>query len=266
MPLQFLERHGYILLFGFVFVEQIGLPVPALPVLLAMGALTGTGRFSLGVALAVATSASLLSDLLWYEMGRRRGRSVLNLLCRISLEPDSCVRRTEHMFSATGASALLLAKFVPGLSTMATPLAGIVRMRLWRFILSDGLGAALWSGSFLTLGYLFRSQLERIAAPALRLGGWLVVLLAGGLAGYIGWKYIERRRFLRKLRIARITPQQLMEKLESGEAVVIVDLRHAIDLEGEGVMLPGALHMLPEELDRRHEEIPRDRDVVLYCT
>ena len=264
--IQFLERHGYAVLFAFVFVEQIGLPIPALPILLGMGALARTGRFSLSVALAVATGASLLSDLFWYELGRRRGHSVLHLLCRISLEPDSCVRRTEKMFSASGACALLLAKFVPGLSTMAPPLAGVVRMRLWRFLLCDGAGALLWAGSLMGVGYLFRSQLERIVAPALRLGGWLVALLVAGLVAYIAWKYIERRRFIRKLRIARITPQELMEKLEAGEDVVVVDLRHSIELEGNGVTLPGALHLLPEELDDRHHEIPRDRDVVLYCT
>ncbi|MBI3695971.1 MAG: DedA family protein [Acidobacteria bacterium] len=200
----FLLRHGYALLFAFVLAEQIGLPIPAMPVLLAMGALAE--RFSLPVSLALATVASLVSDLVWYELGRRRGRSVLNLLCRISLEPDTCVRRTEKLFSSSGAGALLLAKFVPGLSTVAPPLAGVLRMRMRRFVLYAGLGAALWAGTFLGGGYLFRSELERVAAPFARLGGWLVVLLVAGLAAYIGFKYIQRQRFLRGLRVARITP------------------------------------------------------------
>ena len=260
----FLLRHGYVLLFVFVWAEQMGLPIPAMPALLAMGALAG--RFSLPVSLAVATGASLVSDLIWYELGRRRGHSVLNLLCRISLEPDSCVRRTERVFSAAGAYALLVSKFVPGLSTVAPPLAGILQMQRWRFVLCAGLGAALWAGTFLGVGYLFHHELERVAAPLARLGGRLVVLLAAALAAYIGFKYIQRERFLRRLRVARITPDELMRMINSGEDVLVIDLRHPVDFQAVGEKLPGAIHLPPEQLDHRHHEIPRDRDVVLYCT
>lgn len=266
--IRFLERHGYALLFAFVFAEQMGLPIPALPVLLAMGALAGVGRFSPLLAVAVATLAALAADFFWYELGRRRGHPVLSLLCRISLEPDSCVRRTEVMFSNKGARALVFAKFVPGLSTVAPPLAGVVRMPLLRFLLLDAAGALLWVATFLGLGYAFRGELERIAAPALRMGGWLFVLLVGGLAAYIAWKYIERQRFLRKLRVARITPEELMGKITAGEPVVVVDLRHALEAsDGDGaVKLPGAIRLSPDEIELRHTEIPRDRDIILYCT
>lgn len=262
----FLLRHGYAVLFALVFAEQVGLPLPAIPVLLAMGALVGAGRFSFALALLVVVLAALLADLIWYQLGRRRGHSILNLLCRISLEPDSCVRRTENIFARHGARALLFAKFVPGLSTVAPPLAGMFHMRLSRFLLWDTAGAVLWAGAFTGAGYLFSGQLERVANAALRLGGWLLFLLAGGLAAYIGWKYLERQRFLRELRIARIPPEELMNKLEAGEEIVVVDLRHSIEFEAEGVKVRGALHLPPEQLDQRHQEIPRDRDVVLYCT
>lgn len=263
---QFLLRHGYAVLFALVLAEQIGLPIPAIPVLLAMGALVGAGRFSLAPALLVAVLAALLADLIWYELGRRRGHSILSLLCRISLEPDSCVRRTEDIFARHGARALIWAKFVPGLSTIAPPLAGMFRMRLGRFLAWDSAGAMLWAGAFTGIGYLFHEQLERVATIALQLGARLLLLLGGGLAAYIGWKYAQRQRFLRELRIARITPEELMKKLEAGEDLLVVDLRHSVEFEAEAVKVRGALHLLPQELDQRHQEIPRDREVVLYCT
>ncbi len=264
--IQFLMRHGYALLFAFVLAEQVGLPIPAIPVLLAMGALIGQGRFSFGMALPVAIVAAVLGDLVWYQLGRRRGHAVLNLICRISLEPDSCVRRTEDLFARHGPRALLIAKFIPGLNIAAPPLAGMFRMRLPAFLLWDGGGAFIWAGGFFALGYLFSGQLEALAASVSGLGGWLVVLLGGGLAAYIAWKYIKRQRFLRQLRIARITPEELLQKMEAGENLVVVDLRHSLDFEADNVKVAGALHMLPAEIEQRHQEIPRDRDVVLYCT
>ena len=264
--LTFLLRHGYAVLFAFVLAEQVGLPIPAVPVLLAMGALAGQGRFSLAAALLVAVLAALLGDLLWYQLGRHRGHAVLNLICRISLEPDSCVRRTEDVFARQGARALLFSKFVPGLNIAAPPLAGMFRMRLGVFLLWDGAGALAWAGAFSMVGYLFSGQLEAVARNASRMGAWLVFLLVGALAAYIGWKYVKRRRFLRQLRIARITPEELMQKLEAGEEVVVVDLRHSLDFDTDNVKVRGALHLLPDEIESRHQEIPRDRDVVLYCT
>ncbi len=264
--LGFLVRHGYTVLFAWVFVEQIGLPLPSVPLLLAAGALAGTGRLSLALTISLATFAALLSDVIWYELGRRRGVKVLQLLCRISLEPDSCVRRTENVFARHGAKSLLVAKFIPGLNTAAPPLAGVFGMRLSRFLLCDILGAMLWVGAFTGLGYAFSNQLERIADRALTLGTSLVMLLLAGLAGYIGWKFITRRRFLRQLRIARITPEELKQKLDAGENIVIVDLRHSLDFEAEPETIPGAVRMDAAELEGSHEQIPRDRDVVLYCT
>lgn len=264
--IQFLDRHGYAVLFGFVFGEQMGLPVPALPVLLAMGALAGEGRFSLPMAVAVALVASLTADSFWYQLGRRRGPSVLKLLCRISLEPDSCVRRAEDTFARRGAAALLFGKFIPGVSVMSTPMAGVVGLSYGWFLLCDGLGAALWSGTIMSTGYLARPQLERVAERASMLGGWLLLLLVAGLAAYIAWKFIERRRFLHQLRIARITPEEVMAKMQAGEEMVVVDLRHSIELDGDAEKVQGAILLLPEDLEEQHEKIPRDRDVILYCT
>ena len=263
---QFVLRHGYALLLVSVLAEQIGLPVPAVPTLLAMGALCGLGHFSFAAALVYSLVAALAADAAWYWLGLRRGHRVLNLLCRIALEPDSCVRRTEDVFARRGASALLFAKFVPGLSTAAPPMAGMIHMRVWRFLLADGAGALFWAGAYLLGGLVFRTELERAADFAMRMGSWLFAVLIGALAGYIAWKYIQRRRFIRRLATARITPQEVLRILESGEPISIIDLRHRMDIAADGFKLPGALQLLPDELEARQAEIPRDRDVVLYCT
>lgn len=263
---QFVLRHGYAVLFTWVFAEQLGLPIPAVPILLAAGALAGSHQLSFILALGVAVVASLVSDLIWYEMGRRRGHAILKLLCRISLEPDSCVRRTENMFTRQGPRALLFAKFVPGLSTMAPPLAGMIRMRTARFAVWDLAGAVVWAGAFTGAGYIFSAQLEMVVSYAVRLGSGLLILLAAALVAYIAAKYIERQRIIRSLRIARIAPEELKRKLDAGEDIVVVDLRSTIEFETDTAKVRGAIHMLPGELEVRHQEIPRDRDVVLYCT
>jgi len=264
--IQFLNQHGYALLFAWVLVVQIGLPVPAIPLLLAAGALAGSGRMDFALAVGLVIIAALVADLFWYYLGRYRGSRVLKLLCRISLEPDSCVRRTEDVFARLGAQSLLIAKFVPGLNTTAPPLAGIFRMPVSRFMLFDGLGAFVWAASFVGLGYIFGDQLEQIAAYAMRWGSSLVVVLVGSLAAYILWKYVQRQRFLHRLRNARITPKELMERLSTGDEVTIVDLRRPLDVEALPYRIPGALRMAMEELEKRHQEIPRDRDIVLYCS
>jgi membrane protein DedA with SNARE-associated domain len=262
----YLIQHGYLVLFAWVAAEQLALPVPSEPVLLAAGVLAGTGLLRLPSAIAVGVAASLLSDAIWYEIGRARGGQVMRLLCRISLEPDSCVRRSQDMFARYGGWSLLVAKFVPGLNTVAQPLAGILRMRRSRFLLVDALGAFLWVGTYTGLGYVFSDHVERVAAHGRYLGSWLLGLVVGGLALYIAGKYIRRQRFIRALRIARITPAELKRKIDAGQALMIVDLRHSLDFGADLVVIPGAVHMSPEELERHSQEIPRDREVILYCT
>src|ERR1700674_787067 len=262
----FLLRHGYVVLLGWVFAEQIGLPVPTVPLLLAKGALAGTGRLSFIASLFFCVLAAVAADSLWFQLGRLKGIKVLQLLCKISLEPDSCVRRTEGIFSKQGARSLLFAKFVPGLSTVAPPLAGIFHMRPRRFLLYDALGALFWAGGYLSLGYAFRGQIERIAERASALGGKLVVLLIGSFAAYIAYKFIARQRFLRELRIARVTVDELKRKIDAGEELVIVDLRHSMDFEADPETIPGAFRMDAKDLQEKSDPLPRDREVILYCT
>ena len=263
---RFIVAHGYLLLAGWVFLDQLGVPIPAFPVLIAAGALVGTGQLHPAAALAAATLGSIPSDLVWYETGRRRGGSVLRLLCRLSLEPDSCVRSTEETFARYGPRSLLLAKFIPGYQTMAPPLAGMSGMSVGRFLAWDIPGAALWSGAFMGLGFVFADQIDGAYQLASALGTQLFVLLALGLVAYVGWKYVHRLRFTRRLRTMRIEPDELMELLASNGGVALFDLRNALAIEVDPRRIPGAQVMSLEDLDARHEEIPRDREIVLYCS
>lgn len=263
--LEFLLHHGYVVLLAWVFAEQIGLPVPSLPILLAAGALAGTGRFSFAGSVGLSVFASLMADSVWYVLGRVRGIKILQLICKISLEPDSCVRRTEGLFAKQGARSLLFAKFVPGLGTVAPPLAGIFHMRPARFLFFDATGALLWSSVYIGLGYVFSGEIERIAEHAFHLGSGIGVLVVGLLLGYILYKFISRQRFLRELRIARITADELKHKLDAGEDVVIVDLRHSVEFEADPQTIPGAFRMDAKDLET-DERLPRDREVILYCT
>lgn len=261
----FLVQHGYLVLFAVVFAEQVGLPIPALPVLLAVGALAGAGQVNPAAAVLFGVAACLAGDLIWYELGRHRGRQVLALLCRISLEPDACVRQTEAFFLRHGLRSLVLGKFIPGLSTITPAMAGLFAVRPGRFLLYNGLGALLWVIAFMAPGYLFSDQLERIAAQAQRFGSSTVLLLVTSLALYVLYKYMHRRRVLRELRIARVTPEELKGMLDQGQDVVIVDLRQSPAIDEDPYTIPNALRMAVEEIEQRHHEIPRDRDVILFC-
>lgn len=262
-----LLEYGYVLLFAFVLAEQVGLPVPAVPILLGVGGLAGAGRMSLGVALGAALVASLPPDLIWYELGRRRGPRVLGFLCRISLEPDSCVRRTENLFLQRGRKALLLAKFLPGFSTVAPPLAGMVGIPRSQFIALDIAAALLWAGAWMSVGYIFKDVLEIVAARAARLGNSLGVVVGGALASYVLAKFIQRRLFLRRLRIARITPEELKRRRDIGdETLAVIDTRSVIDVSAVPYAIPGAIWIVAEDIDRRRAELPLDREIVLYCS
>jgi len=264
--LEFVLTYGYALLFLWVVIEQGGLPIPATPLLLAAGALAGQGRMSLPMVLLAVTAGCVGADIFWYHIGKRRGAIVLNLLCRVALEPDSCVRRTEHTFSKFGARTLLICKFVPGLNTAAPALAGMVRVPYPRFILFDIIGGLLWALTYTLVGFLFSRQLDLIAQDAHLLGGWFLILFAIGVVVYVLYRWYDRERFLRQVKGDRITPDELKHELESGLRPFIVDLRHPLDVLTDPRTLPGALQISPEDLEARHQEITRDGEIVLFCT
>ena len=264
--LEFLAEHAYLVLMLSTFAQQIGLPIPSTPVLLAAGALAESGRVNFALSVLLASLAAIVADHCWYEIGRWQGSKVLNLFCRISLEPDYCVRRTENAFAKRGARTLIFAKFIPGVSAIATPMAGINRLSRSRFFVLNTIGTILWIASFEWLGYLFSDQLTHLLAALSQVGGALFTVCVGGLVAYLAWKYTQRRLFLRRLRIARISPVELKQQMDAGEEVFIVDLRHETEFQNEPQMIPGARRLMMEDIEQRAADIPRDRHIVLYCT
>jgi membrane protein DedA with SNARE-associated domain/rhodanese-related sulfurtransferase len=258
-----LHRHGTLVVFGVIFAEQLGLPLPALPLLMAAGVLIGTGHLTWPGVLAAATVAALMADSLWYVAGKWRGRSVLTVLCRIAIEPDACIRRTETFFLKHGAPSLVVGKLIPGLSTIAPPLAGIMGLSVSAFLLYDSLGIIVWVGSSLGLGYVFSDQIEHTLTYAQQVTSAVTFMLVSVVVGYMLYKAVTRHR----LRLMpRITVEELLHKLQGEMTPLLIDVRgrEAIEAEAESG-LPGALHMPLEELERRHATIPRGRDLVLYC-
>ena len=266
MELAFLLRHGYAVLLAVVLLEQLGLPLPGAAFLLAAGALAGMGKLDFATALLGALLACVLSDAFWFELGRRRGIKVLRQLCRLSLEPDSCVRRTEDTFARRGPNTLLVAKFLPGLNTVASPLAGMIGMPRGRFHVLAGTGALLWAGTWMSIGWIFRHQLDGVVRSATDTGIRLGLVLVMAFLAWLAYKWEQRRRFLRKLWVARVAPQELKRLMDAGEGVVVVDLRAKLDFETDPMVIPGALRMDPSELEDHDPEIPREREIVLYCT
>ena len=263
--LQFITQYGYLVVFFAVLIEQTGIPLPSNFVLIAGGAVAGSGELELGFLVVLATAAAIVGNTLWFYVGRARGYKILGVLCKISLEPAACVTNARMMFLRHGVKSLVAAKFVPGLSTFAQPLAGASGMSLGRFEFFNGIGTLLWSSVFLGLGYLFSDQLELVLANASSLGWWLMLIVVAGLAVYFGRLFILRRRTIRDLLMARITPDELKDLIESGEDVSIVDLREDYDFESQPQLIPKSVRMHPDELESRHEELPRDREIILCC-
>jgi membrane protein DedA with SNARE-associated domain/rhodanese-related sulfurtransferase len=263
--IEFLVRHGATVLFVAVFIEQMGIPLPAAPWLLAAGAMAGSGKMNWVVALGSAGIGSMAADLIWFYLGRRYGNRVLRLLCRISLEPDTCVRRTEGVFTRYGMKGMVAAKFIPGLSTLAPPLAGSSGVSVPRFLFFDGLSALLYAGCFILAGVLFSRQLEQIIDALAGLGHGALGVVVALFAIYIGYRYWQRHRLLSELRMARISVDELHQKQEAGESLLILDLRSHFELEQDPAVIRGAVHVTMDELRVRQQDIPRDRDIVLYC-
>jgi membrane protein DedA with SNARE-associated domain/rhodanese-related sulfurtransferase len=266
LPTHFLLIYGYLLLFTWVLVEQFGIPLPAAPVLLAAGALSAEHELSFPLALAAGLAAALVADSVWFLVGRRYGHHVLRILCKLSLEPTTCVRRTQDAFGRSRGVMLIFSKFVPGLATLAPPVAGENGMGFGAFLLFDSIGAALWVGALLAAGRFFGDLLNHDSSLLDWVGRFSGALLILGIAGFFVGRLVRRRMILKELAAARLEPQELKRQLDAGEPVYIVDLRHPLELLTDPFTLPGALHFSPDSLAARHQEIPRDRDIVLFCT
>ena len=266
LPTHILLTYGYLLLFAWVLVEQLGIPLPAAPVLLAAGAISADGPINVFLALFVGVGATLVADTVWFFIGRSHGHYVLRLLCKLSLEPTTCVRRTQDSFGRRRGVLLMFAKFVPGLGILAPPVAGQNGMEFGPFLIFDGIGASLWVGVLLTAGRFFGSLLARNPQLFHWAGRFSGALLLLGVVAFVLVRVYRRRVVLKNLAASRLEPADLKRQLDAGEQVFIADLRHPLELMADPFTLPGALHFSPDALAARHTEIPRDRDIVLYCT
>ena len=261
--LQFLAQHDYWLLIGAVLGRQACLPIPANLLFVAAGAMARSGKLSLPGTVGISILAFLLADFAWYEAGRELGDRVLHFVCGLSPEPGSCVHRATSVFSKQGVRILLVSKFVVGLDAVAAPLAGRARISAVQFLIFDALGAALWTSTYTALGYIFSNRLDRVATHLVRTGAFLALAVAVVLGFYLTRKFVRWYRFVREFSLARITPEQLHEKLTAGEDVLVVDLQgHHTGAEG----IPGAVRINPRALEQYKDvQISPSRQVVLYC-
>jgi len=266
IALDFFIRYGYLVVLLWVLTEQLGIPIPSTPLLLTAGTLTATHKLHLEGILAAALAGSLIADSVWYLFGKRYGAAVVRLVCRLSLESTACVRKTEGYFTRRGPAALLIAKFVPGLGTVAPPIAGQIGMGYFRFLSFDAAGVLLWSLTVTLTGRFFGDILKRNPNALAVAGHFAVAIFVLLFLGFLVWRMLQRRAFLRSVRMARLEPRELRQMIDSGEPVFIVDLRHPLDYLPDPRTLPGALTLTPDKLVEQSDRIPRDQEIVLFCT
>jgi len=266
IALDFFIRYGYLVVLLWVLTEQLGIPIPSTPLLLTAGTLTATHKLHLEGILAAALAGSLIADSVWYLFGKRYGAAVVRLVCRLSMESTACVRKTEGYFTRRGPAALLIAKFVPGLGTVAPPIAGQIGMGYFRFLSFDAAGILLWSLTVTLTGRFFGDILKRNPNALAVAGHFAVAIFVLLFLGFLVWRMLQRRAFLRSVRMARLEPRELRQMIDSGEPVFIVDLRHPLDYLPDPRTLPGALTLTPDKLVEQSDRIPRDQEIVLFCT
>ena len=262
-----IEQYGLWLVFANVLALQCGLPVPAYPTLIVVGAMTGRGDITVAQVIAVSTAASLIADFAWYVAGARHGRRVLRLMCRLSLSPDSCVRQTENIYERWGAPSLVVAKFVPGFAAVATSMAGLVRTPVWSFALFDTIGALLWSSVAVALGWLFRDAVNDVLAVLAQGGRWGLLALIVALVLFIAVKAFQRYRLIRFLRMSRVSVDELNDLLTKKASPLIVDVR-SLSSQKRG-RIPGAVwidsHAFDESLRACGLNDRTGQDVIVYC-
>ena len=261
-----LAHYGLVFVFINVLLVQLGAPVPAVPTLLVAGALAVGGGMSLPAIIAAAVAASLVGDLIWYVFGRIYGLRVLQLLCRVSISPDSCVRQTEDRFLHWGVPSLVFAKFIPGFAIVAPPLAGALRVKLTPFLGYSAVGAALWSGLAAGAGMMFFRQVDWALAELEQMGGYALMLIAAALALFIAAKWWQRWRFFKALRMARMPVDDLYRLMQEGHKPVVVDVRSEGARALDPRRIPGAVVADIDRFDAVLSQLPPDRDIILYCT
>ncbi len=259
-------EYGVALVFLNVFLEQIGAPIPAVPTLIIAGALSRNGQMSSTNTMIAAVAGSLLADYIWFLLGRRYGYGVLRVLCRVSLSPDTCVRDTEERFERWGLKSLLFAKFVPGFSTVAPPLAGAGRRSTAAFLLYDTIGILIWAGSAVAVGRAFHTAIGRALDGLEDLGGWARVIVISALVLFIAFKWAQRQQFYRQLRLARITVHDLKIMIDAGTPPIVMDVRTAAVRARDPRRIPQALVVTEHEIDQHVIGLAAEQEIVLYCT
>jgi len=261
-----LAQHGLTLVFANVLLAQLGVPLPAVPLLVVAGALVAEGTLQLLPLAVVVVVASLLGDTPWYLAGRRYGYGILRTLCRISIEPDSCVKQTENIFTRWGPPSLIVAKYVPGFSTVAPPLAGTMRVGFGAFFLYSAIAATLWAALPVAGGYVLRNEVERLLAWLESMGTGAAVIVVAVVLAYVAIKATERYLLIRFLRMVRVSVDDLRTMIDEGQGPVILDVRSPLAREAEPRRIPGAISVQLEEVEPLLTQVPPDRDVVVYCS
>ena len=263
--LPLLIAHGTIVVFLVTLLARAGAPVPAAPLLVVAGGLSAAGQMSFTTSLAVSVVANVLGDAVWYQAGRWRGHRVMKLLCRISLSPDTCVRQSEGILSRWGGRSLVAAKFLPGISVVAAPMAGALGMSWRRFVAFDVGAGLLWSLVFLVIGVVFAGQIVVVLDVMTQFGAIAGVTLVIALAVMITGRWLRRRWMLSDRYAPRIAVHELRELIRRGEGPIVIDVRSSIAMLQDARRVPGAVATTLAQLPATAQDLPRDREVVLYC-
>jgi len=261
-------RHGYVLVFAIVFAEAIGLPVPAALALVAAGAAIGSHVLRFPLVLLAALTGTLLGDILLFVLGRYSGWGLLGFLCRLSASPETCILRSAESFYKRGKATLVFAKFVPGINTMAPPLAGSMRMRFQQFLRFDTIGAFVYVGTYLALGYLGRDFLKAITRGVETAGHAVGEVVLAALAIYLIYRVWMFQKFRLDKIVPRIQVKELIERLESeeGQHIIVADVRSHGYYDADAERIKGSIRIEPNNLEEELKGFPRDKDVYLYCT
>jgi membrane protein DedA with SNARE-associated domain/rhodanese-related sulfurtransferase len=260
-----LQEYGILIVFGIVLVEQIGLPIPAFPILIVAGAMSVDGDTRWPAVLAVAIVACLISDFFWFRAGRYYGKRILKLLCKISLSPDYCVSQTEDNFKRWGPKALVVAKFIPGFNTIAPPLAGAMGTGTGTFLGFSVLGGLVWSGTGLAIGAYFHTSVDQVLDILSTMGTTALVVLGVLLLLFVSFKYVERKRFHQSVDIERISIDDFKRLLEQGKEPVLIDARsETAQLLDPAV--PGALLFNGGEPSADIAALDKGRHIIVYCS
>jgi len=256
-------RYGLAAVFLVTFLENAGLPIPAFPVLMLAGAYASAQHTAVPLVVGVAIAGALLADGIWYFVGRWRGKAVLDHLCRVSFNPDACLERAVDGFHRRKSATILFAKFLPGVNTIMPPLAGVAAMPFLLFLLLDFAGALLWAGAGVALGFAFGEEIAETAREFQGMMGWL---LLSGLAATVAWRIAYRFWLVKRYSARRLEPEEVHRMMREGAEVLVLDLRRDDDYAASDRMVAGAVRVRPASFHRHAHHLPRDRDLVFYCT